>query len=60
MQQVVERGIERGDLRANTDVRLALDLLSGPLLLRALITGAPIDERLVRGVTDAVLAAFAP
>jgi len=60
MQAVIERGIERGDLRANTDVKLALDLLSGPLLLRALITGAPIDERLVRGVVDAVLAAFAP
>ncbi|MDB4892532.1 MAG: hypothetical protein JWL61_4387 [Gemmatimonadetes bacterium] len=59
-RQVIERGIERGDLRANTDIQLALDLLSGPLLLRALITGAPIDERLVRGVADAVLAAFAP
>jgi AcrR family transcriptional regulator len=60
MRKVIELGIERGDLRKNTDVHLALDLLSGPLLLRALLTGAPIDERLVRGVADAVLAAFAP
>ncbi|MEP6733702.1 MAG: TetR/AcrR family transcriptional regulator [bacterium] len=60
MRQVIERGIARGDLRRNTDIQLALDLLSGPLLVRALLTGATIDGRLVRGVADAVLTAFAP
>jgi AcrR family transcriptional regulator len=60
MRQVIVRGIARGELRRNMDIALALDLLSGPFLSRALVTGTPIDERLVRGVVDAVLAAFAP
>jgi AcrR family transcriptional regulator len=60
MRQVIVRGISRGDLRRGMDIPLALDLLSGPFLSRALITGTPIDERLVRGVVDAVLATFAP
>lgn len=60
MRRVVRRGIERGDLRRTTDIELALDLLSGPLALRSLITGAPVDERLVKGVVDVVMRGFAP
>jgi AcrR family transcriptional regulator len=60
MRRVLERGIARGDLRAGLDVELALDLLSGPLLYRYLVSGEPVDEPLAQGAVDAVLRAFAP
>jgi AcrR family transcriptional regulator len=60
LRRVLARGVARGDLRKGLDFELALDLLSGPLLFRALITGGPIDERLARGVVEAVLRGLAP
>jgi AcrR family transcriptional regulator len=60
LRQVLERGMARGDLRKDLDFELALDLLSGPLLFRMLITGGRIDERLTRGVVEAVLRGLAP
>jgi AcrR family transcriptional regulator len=57
---VLRRGVERGDLRPNLDVELALDLLGGPLFYRLLITGGPIDEQLAEGVADLILRGFAP
>jgi Tetracyclin repressor-like, C-terminal domain len=46
LRVVLERGIERGELRAGLDIDLALDVLAGPLFYRLLITGGPIDEQL--------------
>lgn len=60
LRQVLERGVARGDLRQGLDLELALDLLSGPLVFRALITGGPVHERLTRGIVEAVLRGFAP
>ena len=57
MRTVLERGMARGDLRAELDVDLAIDMLSGPPLVRLLVTGAPIDERLATSVVDMVLRA---
>ena len=57
---VLERGIERGDLRADLDIELALDVLGGPLFYRLLITGGPIDEQLAQGVVELILRGFAP
>jgi AcrR family transcriptional regulator len=59
LSEVLLRGIERGDLRPDTDVELALDLLGGPLFYRLLITGGPIDDRLADGVTELLLRGFA-
>jgi AcrR family transcriptional regulator len=56
--EVLLRGIERGDLRPDTDVELALDLLGGPLFYRLLITGGPIDGRLAEGVSELLLRGF--
>jgi AcrR family transcriptional regulator len=58
LEQVLERGIERGDLATGLDVELALDVLGGPLFYRLLITGGPIDEQLAQGVVDLILAGF--
>jgi AcrR family transcriptional regulator len=57
---VLERGVERGDLRRDLDVELALDVLGGPLFYRLLITGGPIDKQLADGVVDLILRGFAP
>jgi len=58
--RLLGRGIERGDLRADTDVELAHELLFGPVYYRLLLSGAPLDEGLAGRVVDAVMAAFAP
>ena len=60
LRAVLERGIERGDLRADLDLELALDVLGGPLFYRLLVTGGPIDKRLVDGVVELILRGFAP
>jgi AcrR family transcriptional regulator len=57
---VLWRGVERGDLRPDLDVELALDVLGGPLFYRLLITGGPLDEQLAEGVADLILRGFAP
>lgn len=60
LRVVLDRGIERGDLRDDLDVALALDVLGGPLFYRLLITGGPIDEQLAEGVVELILRGFAP
>jgi AcrR family transcriptional regulator len=60
LQEVLERGVERGDLRPDLDFELALDVLGGPLFYRLLITGGPIDEALAAGVVDLILRGFGP
>jgi AcrR family transcriptional regulator len=57
---VLERGVERGDLRPDLDIELALDVLAGPLFYRLLITGGSIDNKLADGVTELILRGFAP
>ena len=60
LREVLGRGIERGELAANLDLELALDVLAGPLFYRLLVTGAPIDEELAKGVANLILRGFAP
>ncbi len=60
LRAVLERGVERSDLRADLDLELALDVLAGPLFYRLLITGGPIDRRLADGVVELILRGFAP
>ena len=57
---VIKRGIARGDLRADTEVRLVHELLVGPILYRLLLSGAPLDRSLGPRLVDAILAGFTP
>jgi AcrR family transcriptional regulator len=59
LRAVLERGVEHGDLRADLDFELAIDVLGGPLFYRLLITGGPIDESLADGVVELILRGFA-
>jgi len=60
VRTIIERGIERGDLRPDTDIRVAHELLVGPLFYRLLFSGFPLNKRHAGQVVDAVMAAFAP
>jgi AcrR family transcriptional regulator len=57
---IIERGIARGDLRPDTDVKVAHELLVGPLFYRLLFSGLPLNKRHAGQVVDAMMAAYAP
>ncbi len=59
LRAVLDRGVARGDLRADLDVELALDVLGGALFYRLLVTGGPIDGHLAEGVAELILRGFA-
>jgi len=60
LAHVLRRGIERGDLRSDLYLEIALDVFGGPLFYRLLITGGPIDEQLAEAVAELILRGFAP
>lgn len=45
---ILERGVERGELRKDLDIELSIDLIYGPLFYRLLITGEKLDEYFIR------------
>jgi AcrR family transcriptional regulator len=51
------RAIERGEIPADTNLEVTLDLLYGPIDHRLLHGHAPLDDRFVQQVIDAVIAA---
>ena len=44
MRTILTRGVERGELPADTDVDLLVDLVLGPFFYRRLLTGATLDQ----------------
>ena len=52
---ILNRAIARGELSAEVDQELLLDLLMGPLWFRLLITGAPIAPDAARSVIEVLL-----
>jgi len=57
---VIERGIARGDLRPDSDVRLIHELLVGPIFYRLFFSGGPINRTLGPRIVDSVLEGFTP
>ena len=55
LSPVVARGIERGDLRADIDARLLLEMLVAPIHGRLLLTGEPVDEDLAERLVEVAL-----
>lgn len=55
--RVIERGIARGDLRADADAGLATELLVGPVYFRVMFGGA-LDRDFAERVVGAVLGGF--
>jgi AcrR family transcriptional regulator len=59
VRRLLDRGIQRGDLRPDADVELVHELLFGPVYYRLLLSGRPLHEGLGGRVVDAVLPAIA-
>jgi AcrR family transcriptional regulator len=53
---LLARGIELGELRSDLDMKLAVDLLLGPIYYRGLISGEPLTSAFVERLVDAVMA----
>ncbi|MCW5249689.1 MULTISPECIES: TetR/AcrR family transcriptional regulator [unclassified Streptomyces] len=53
--EMVRRGVRRGELAADTDPGLLIEAVSGPLFVRVLLSEAPLDGELVRGLVDLAL-----
>jgi AcrR family transcriptional regulator len=56
---IFNRAIERGEIPADTDVEVALDLLYGPFYHRVLHGHAPLTDRFTRAIVDHVVTAVA-
>jgi AcrR family transcriptional regulator len=57
--QVLERAAARAELRDDVDRDLCIDLFGGVVFYRLLITGGPLDARLVDDLTAVVVRAIA-
>ncbi|MEU7428283.1 TetR-like C-terminal domain-containing protein [Streptomyces sp. NPDC040750] len=57
--RMLDQAIERGELPANTDRELALDLLAGPLYWRLAVLHIPTAPDYLNRLTDKLLAAIA-
>jgi AcrR family transcriptional regulator len=55
--EIVERAVERGELPRSVDSWRLIELIAGPLWMRVLLTGLPVDEAfLSRAIDDAIRA----
>jgi AcrR family transcriptional regulator len=55
-----DRGVERGDLRADVDPDAALDLVIGPALYRLMIGHAPMSAEAADQLVDAAIRGLSP
>jgi AcrR family transcriptional regulator len=60
MRLALARGKERGEIAADLNVDLILDMLTAPYYFRALFGHAPIDRTMNQEIVDYVLRAAAP
>lgn len=59
-ERVLGRGIERGELRADANLRLIIDLLTAPFVYRRIGDNQPARISDVQRVIDVVLTAYGP
>ena len=52
---IVERAIQRGDVPPETDPHTVIESIIGPIHLRLLLTGEPVDQAFLDAVVDTVL-----
>jgi AcrR family transcriptional regulator len=58
--QVVRRGIARGELPADVDVDLFIDVVRSPFIYRRVVAQSPVHPADIEPVVDLVLGAFSP
>ena len=54
-KNLLQRGVERGELKAGADLELCVDLIYGPLFYRLLVTGGTLDESYVERLVHLAL-----
>ena len=59
MAEVLRRGVERGELRPDLDIELAIDMLTGPWVYRLLISGGQLPTMDPEPLLDLVLGGIA-
>ncbi|MFC5406469.1 TetR/AcrR family transcriptional regulator [Cohnella soli] len=47
-RNLLEKGIERGELKQDLDIEVSIDLIYGPIFYRLLVTGEKLDESYVQ------------
>ena len=55
-REILELGVERGELRGDIDLEVAVDVLYGPIYYRMLVGHAPLDEGFADALADHVFA----
>jgi AcrR family transcriptional regulator len=55
MLAALERARERGEIRADVDLELAVDALHGAVFYRLLLSGEPLDETFAARLADQIL-----
>src|SRR5262249_39395930 len=58
-ERVVRMAIERGELPADVDVRLVVDVARAPIIYRRVVAQVPVPTTDITPIVDVVLAAFA-
>jgi AcrR family transcriptional regulator len=44
IEAILRRAVERGEIRADVDLELAIDVIAGPIIYKIIITGGAIEE----------------
>jgi AcrR family transcriptional regulator len=62
LRELLQRGLERGELRPGTDLELLIDLLAGPIIYRFLIDAGEMEDPVARAmqVYDTLLEGLKP
>ncbi|AJY73559.1 TetR/AcrR family transcriptional regulator [Paenibacillus beijingensis] len=49
-RNLIERGVQRGELKENLDIELSIDLIYGPIFYRLLVLGEHLDDVYVKNL----------
>ena len=55
MRRLIDRGVERGELRKGVDVDLVHELMFGPVYYRLLLSGGKLERNLAERIVGAIL-----
>jgi Tetracyclin repressor-like, C-terminal domain len=58
VRRLIDRWVQRGDLRPDADFDILNELLFGPLYYRLFLSGGRIDRAFARRVVEAILPAY--
>jgi len=59
VRAIWDRGVARGELRADVDPEVAIDLVFGPAMYRLVAGHAPLDDAAADGIVDAAIGGLA-